>query len=135
MRWVVVVLLAVHGLIHLMGFAKAFGYAELPQLTQPISREVGVLWLGAGVLVVASAVMLARRRPAASGSWAASRCSSRRRSSCRRGETHGRARPRTRSCSSWSRTAGSPKGRGASVRSSTRDVDGGAVARPIERPW
>ena len=36
MRWIVAVLLAVHGLIHLMGFAKAFGYAELPQLTQPV---------------------------------------------------------------------------------------------------
>ena len=59
MRWIVAVLLAVHGLIHLMGFAKAFGYAQLPQLTQPISRELGLLWLAAGLLVTASAVMLA----------------------------------------------------------------------------
>jgi len=57
MRWIVVVVLTVHGLIHVMGFAKAFGYAELPQLTQPVSREMGVLWLAAGLLVVASAVM------------------------------------------------------------------------------
>jgi hypothetical protein len=57
-RWIVVVLLVVHGLIHLMGFAKAFGYAELPQLTQPVSREMGVLWLAAGLLVVASAVSM-----------------------------------------------------------------------------
>ena len=27
-RWTLAVLLAVHGLIHFMGFAKAFGYAE-----------------------------------------------------------------------------------------------------------
>lgn len=47
----------VHGLIHLMGFAKAFGYAELPQLTQPISRAWGVVWLAAAVLVTAAAVM------------------------------------------------------------------------------
>ena len=52
-------LLTVHGLIHLMGFAKAFGYADLPQLTQPISRAWGVLWLLAGGLVVATAGMLA----------------------------------------------------------------------------
>lgn len=58
MRWVVVLVLAVHGLIHLMGFAKAFGYAELPRISQPISRGVGLLWLGAGGLVVASAVMI-----------------------------------------------------------------------------
>jgi hypothetical protein len=59
MRWLVVGVLALHGLIHAMGFAKAFGYAELPQLTQPISREMGVLWLLAGGLVVATAVMMA----------------------------------------------------------------------------
>jgi hypothetical protein len=42
-----------------MGFAKAFGYAERPQLTQPISCESGVLWLLAGVLIVTTAMMLA----------------------------------------------------------------------------
>ena len=41
----------VHGLIHLMGFAKGFGYADLPQLTQPISRAWGLAWLAAAVLV------------------------------------------------------------------------------------
>ena len=59
MRWALIGLLILHGLIHLMGFAKAFGYADLPQLTQPISREWGALWLLAGVLVVATAVLLA----------------------------------------------------------------------------
>ena len=59
MRWAFVGVLAVHGLIHLMGFAKAFGFADLPQLTQPISRERGLLWLLAAGLVVATAVMLA----------------------------------------------------------------------------
>jgi hypothetical protein len=58
MRWLVVTVVAVHGLIHLMGFAKAFGFAELPQLTQPIARGCGVAWLGAAFLVIASAVAL-----------------------------------------------------------------------------
>jgi uncharacterized protein DUF6544 len=58
-RWVLVLVLAVHGLLHLIGFAKAFGYADLPQLTLPISREWGMLWLLAGALVMATAVMLA----------------------------------------------------------------------------
>ncbi len=48
MRWIVVGVLALHGLIHAMGFAKAFGLAELPQLVQPISRAMGVAWLLAG---------------------------------------------------------------------------------------
>jgi len=40
-----VAIVAVHGLIHLMGFAKAFKYADLEQLTQPISKPFGLLWL------------------------------------------------------------------------------------------
>lgn len=55
MPWIVVAVLVLHGLIHLMGFAKAFGYADLPQLTLPVSRTWGLVWLGAAVLVLASA--------------------------------------------------------------------------------
>ena len=49
--------MGVHGLIHVMGFAKAFGYADLPQLTQPISRAWGLAWLAAALLVTTSAAM------------------------------------------------------------------------------
>jgi hypothetical protein len=59
MRWVLVAVLLGHGLVHLMGFAKAFGYADLAQLTQPVSRAWGVLWLVAACLVGATAVMFA----------------------------------------------------------------------------
>lgn len=38
-----------------MGFSKAFGYVELPQLTQPISRAMGVLWLTAALFLLATA--------------------------------------------------------------------------------
>ena len=37
MTTIFAIVLVVHGVIHLLGFAKAFGLAELPQLTQPIS--------------------------------------------------------------------------------------------------
>jgi hypothetical protein len=53
-------LLIIHGLIHLIGFAKAFGFAELPQLTQPISRPLGALWLAAALVTIASAFTPAR---------------------------------------------------------------------------
>lgn len=56
MSWIVVAVLVLDGLIHLLGFAKAFGYADLPQLTQPISRTWGLAWLAAAGLVLASAV-------------------------------------------------------------------------------
>lgn len=56
MRWLFAGLLALHGLIHLMGFAKGFGYASLPQLVQPISRAMGVLWLLAAALLLGASV-------------------------------------------------------------------------------
>lgn len=40
----------IHGLIHLMGFMKAFNFAEMSQLTQPISKMSGILWLITSVL-------------------------------------------------------------------------------------
>jgi hypothetical protein len=49
------VVIVLHGLIHLMGFAKAFGYADLPQLTQPISPGMGLVWLAAAALMLATA--------------------------------------------------------------------------------
>jgi hypothetical protein len=52
------VLLVVHGLIHLLGAAKAFGRADLPQLTQPISPAAGALWLVSAGLFLATAALL-----------------------------------------------------------------------------
>lgn len=58
MKWLLVGLIGIHGLIHFMGPMKAFGLAELPQLTQPISKGVGVVWLAAGVAMLVAAAML-----------------------------------------------------------------------------
>jgi hypothetical protein len=52
------VLLFLHGLIHLLGVAKAFGWAELPQLTQPISPAAGAIWLLSALLFLATAASL-----------------------------------------------------------------------------
>lgn len=52
------VFLILHGLIHVLGFAKAFGLAALPQLAQPITRPMGLLWLFAAVLFAATATSL-----------------------------------------------------------------------------
>jgi len=54
-RIAVAVLFVLHGLIHLFGFAKAFGYAELPELSRTVSQPVGVLWLMAALLCLAAA--------------------------------------------------------------------------------
>ncbi|BCS32205.1 hypothetical protein TBR22_A14150 [Luteitalea sp. TBR-22] len=58
MAWVFAGFLVVHGLIHLMGFAKAFGYAALPDLTTPISRAMGLAWLAAAALFLVAAVLV-----------------------------------------------------------------------------
>lgn len=66
MRYALLLILVVHGLIHFMGFAKAFDLAALEQLRSPIARPMGLLWLAAGVLLITSAVMLLA---APSGWW------------------------------------------------------------------
>ena len=58
LRIAFILLIALHGLIHLLGFAKAFGLAELPQLTQPISCNFGLVWLLAALLLLATAAAL-----------------------------------------------------------------------------
>lgn len=47
------IILAVHGLIHLMGFLKAFGIAELKELTLVVTKSAGILWLLASLLFIA----------------------------------------------------------------------------------
>lgn len=59
MRWLFVLFVLLHGMLHLLGFVKAFGLAELSALTQPISRPLGVVWLIAAVLLAATAAALA----------------------------------------------------------------------------
>jgi hypothetical protein len=58
-RGAFIVVVVVHGLIHLMGFAKASGFAALPQLVQPISRTMGAIWLIAAALLAATAATVA----------------------------------------------------------------------------
>jgi hypothetical protein len=51
-------LITLHAIIHLMGFAKALGLASLESLRIPISRPMGVLWLAAAVLMIATAAAI-----------------------------------------------------------------------------
>lgn len=51
-------LVLLHGLIHLMGFAKAFKLAQISQLVQPISKPFGAIWGVAAVLFLVAAVLI-----------------------------------------------------------------------------
>jgi len=58
-RWIVVVVVIVHGLIHLLGAVKGFGWVDVSQLAEPIGSAMGAAWLAAAVLMVVTGVMLA----------------------------------------------------------------------------
>ncbi len=58
MKTVLAILFIIHGLIHLIGFVKAFNLAQPPQIQAFISRPVGLVWLAAASLLGISGVML-----------------------------------------------------------------------------
>ncbi len=58
MKYILAVLLVGHGLIHLLGFLKAFGLAQLPQLQISISRSTGLLWAITALLLLTSGGMV-----------------------------------------------------------------------------
>ena len=47
MRIAFAVLIGLHGLLHLLGATKGFGWADVPQLRTPITPLSAALWLGA----------------------------------------------------------------------------------------
>jgi hypothetical protein len=60
-RWVVVTVVLLHGLLHLLGVAKAFGWADVTQLTEPIGTFQGAAWLLAAVLLIVTGLLLVAR--------------------------------------------------------------------------
>ncbi len=52
-----VILLSIHGLIHLMGFLKAFSLAEIPQVSINFSKSEGLLWLAVALSFVLVGVL------------------------------------------------------------------------------
>lgn len=57
LRSIFFLLLVFHGLIHLMGFTKAFNFAQVSQLTLPISKPAGAAWGIACLLFCATAFL------------------------------------------------------------------------------
>jgi len=45
MRIALIILIGIHGIIHLFGFLKAFGISEFNAISQPISKAFGLIWL------------------------------------------------------------------------------------------
>jgi len=51
MRTVFLLLVFLHGLIHVLGFVKGFGLKDVKELTLPISKPLGLFWLTAAILI------------------------------------------------------------------------------------
>ena len=58
MKTLFAALLVVHGLLHLLGTTKAFRIGSVPLRTQQISRPLGIVWLVAAMLFLATAICL-----------------------------------------------------------------------------
>jgi len=56
MRFLFATVVIIHGLIHLLGFFKAFDFAHIEALTNPISKPKGLLWLFTAVALISAAV-------------------------------------------------------------------------------
>ncbi|MBN1650015.1 MAG: hypothetical protein JW857_01730 [Bacteroidales bacterium] len=57
MRIVFLIIVLFHGLIHLLGFVKGFGFKEVKELTLPISKPMGFLWLTAAVFLLTFGIL------------------------------------------------------------------------------
>ncbi|WP_250631483.1 DUF6544 family protein [Rhodoflexus caldus] len=57
MRYFLLAVICLHGLIHLLGFVKAFAISPVKELTLPISKAWGILWLLAAIQFLLTAAL------------------------------------------------------------------------------
>jgi hypothetical protein len=58
LKYIFAFMILIHGLIHCMGFAKAFGYGNITAITKAISKSLGAFWLIAAALFTVAAIWL-----------------------------------------------------------------------------
>lgn len=57
MRIALIILIVIHGIIHLFGFIKAFGISEFNAISQPISKAYGMLWFLTFLLLATTIIL------------------------------------------------------------------------------
>jgi hypothetical protein len=62
MKVIFSLIMAIHGLIHLIGFAKAFGYGNITQLTKEITKPIGLLWLATALLLIIATILFVLKK-------------------------------------------------------------------------
>ncbi|MCS5491657.1 DUF6544 family protein [Algoriphagus limi] len=65
MKTAIILIAILHGLIHLLGFLKAFKFAQIEQLTAPISPALGWVWLLGTILFLVFAILGFLENPSA----------------------------------------------------------------------
>ncbi len=65
MKIVVSILVMVHGIIHFMGFAKAFALGNIAEFGKELSKPIGLIWLLTGLLFMVSSIMMLLKK----GGW------------------------------------------------------------------
>ena len=57
MKFLFAFIILIHGLIHFMGFAKAFNYGNITQLTKEVSKPAGAFWFMTAILFIITAIL------------------------------------------------------------------------------
>jgi len=52
MKTAFIIFMVLHGLIHLLGFLKAFELAKVKELKMPITKASGIIWLITSILFI-----------------------------------------------------------------------------------
>lgn len=57
LHYLVAFIIIIHGLLHLMGYSKAFQYSGIKHIKAHISRPIGVLWIMGCLFFIATGVL------------------------------------------------------------------------------
>ena len=55
-------IILIHGLVHFIGFSKAFNYGNITQLTKEITKPIGTLWILTAFLFIVTAILLLTKK-------------------------------------------------------------------------
>ncbi len=57
-KTIFIVIITIHGLIHIIGFMKAFHFTKFEKLTQSISKSIGIIWLLTASFFICATILL-----------------------------------------------------------------------------
>jgi hypothetical protein len=58
LHYLLAVIIFIHGLLHLMGYSKAFHYSGIKHIKAHISKPIGILWIMGCLFFIATGVLL-----------------------------------------------------------------------------